>query len=140
MRRCLIVAHKTLGGSALLDEVRRRREDGELAVHLLVPVDHPVGAWTDGQLDRAAEAVLQTGLARMKELDVEATGEVGDANPVYAVEQVCIRGEQFDEIIVSTLPHGISKWLKSDAPSRLAKRYRVPVTHIIGARESVDAN
>lgn len=137
MSRCLVVAHKTLGGDALLDELRSRREsDPDLRAHLLVPVDHPIGAWTDGQLERVAERVLERGLARMKSLDIEATGEVGDANPVYAVEQLFVRGEMFDEIIVSTLPHGVSKWLKADAPSRLAKNYRIPVTHIVGQRET----
>lgn len=141
MSRCLVVAHKTLGGDALLDELRSRREsDPGVRVHLLVPVDHPIGAWTDGQLERVAEGVLESGLARMKSLDIEATGEVGDANPVYAVEQLFVRGEMFDEIIISTLPHGVSKWLKADAPSRLAKNYRIPVTHIVGQREPEPAS
>lgn len=140
MSRCLVVAHKTLGGDALLEELRRRREsDPSLQVHLLVPVDHPIGAWTDGQLERAAERVLESGLARMKGMGIEATGEVGDANPVYAVEQLFVRGALFDEIVISTLPHGVSKWLKSDAPSRLAKNYRIPVTHIVAERESTPA-
>src|SRR5438128_2292424 len=121
MSRYLVVAHKTLGGDALREELARRREAGEIKVHLLVPIDHPMHGWSDGQLDHAAEHVLEAGLARMREMNIEATGEVGDANPVYAVEQVFREDDAFDEIIVSTLPHGPSKWLKIDAPSRLAK-------------------
>ena len=139
MPRYLIVAHKTLGGDALREELLRRKEAGEVKVHLLVPVDHPMKGWTDGQLESAASAVLQTGLAEMQEMGIEATGSVGDANPVYAVEQVFRDDDAFDEIIVSTLPHGVSKWLKVDAPSRLAKHYRIPVTHVVGTRDAAEA-
>jgi len=135
MSRYLIVAHKTLGGAALREDLARRQEAGEVKVHLLVPVDHPMRGWSDGQLETAAQAVLQAGLAQMKEMGIEATGSVGDANPVYAVEQVFREDDAFDEIIVSTLPHGVSRWLKVDAPSRLAKQYRIPVTHIVGERD-----
>ena len=139
MSRCLVVAHKTLGGDALQEELTRRREAGPLTVHVLVPVDHPMHGWTDGQLESAAEGVLDAGLAKMAELKIEATGEIGDANPVYAVEQVFLRDDAFDEIIVSTLPHGPSKWLKVDAPSRLAKRYRIPVTHVVATKAEATA-
>jgi hypothetical protein len=135
MSRFLIVAHKTLGGEALRDELARRREAGEVKVHLVVPVDHPMRGWSDGQLDTAAQAVLQAGLTQMKEMGIDATGSVGDANPVYAVEQVFRDDDAFDEIIISTLPHGVSRWLKVDAPSRLAKQYRIPVTHIVAAKD-----
>ena len=139
MPRYLIVAHKTLGGNALREELTRRRDAGEIKVHLLVPVDHPMKGWTDGQLETAAHAVLETGLAQMREMGIEATGSVGDANVIYAVEQVFRDDDAFDEIIVSTLPHGVSKWLKVDAPSRLAKHYRIPVTHVVAEREGAEA-
>jgi hypothetical protein len=135
MPRILVVAHRTLGGEHLLEEVGRRLADGASGVHLLVPVTHPKGAFTEASLHAAAEAVLEDGLRAVRALDptgaVEVTGEIGDANPVYAVDAVVNRGERFDEIIVSTLPKGVSRWLRADVPSRLGRHFRVPVTHVV---------
>ena len=63
------------------------------------------------------------------------SGEVGDSNPVEAVEHAIRRDgdDAFDGVIVSTLPHGISKWLGLDVPSRLKRRTGLDVRHVIGA-------
>ena len=62
-----------------------------------------------------------------------ATGEVGSDSPVESVVDVLLRdGEDFDEIIVSTLPWTVSKWLKIDAPSRIQRYTKLPVHHVIG--------
>src|SRR3954465_8092657 len=83
MRRILVVAHKTLGGDRLRDEVRRRIEEGGCSFHLVVPEDHSVsGSWSEGQVHAAAERVLDEGLADFRALDptgsADFTGEVGD--------------------------------------------------------------
>ena len=63
MRRILVVAHRTLGGEHLREEVQRRLGEGDVSFHLLVPERHPNDhAWTDGEVRRAAEAVLDEGL------------------------------------------------------------------------------
>jgi len=144
MRRILVVAHKTLGGPSLLEEVGRRMRGGDCEVHLVVPINHPMGAFSEASCVADAERVLAEGARRMRELDptgsVEVTGEVGDANPVYAVQCVRNRGEAFDEIIVSTLAAGPSRWLAGNVPKRLAKAFPdVPVTHVEGAREPATA-
>ena len=66
-------------------------------------------------------------LYRLKALDVEADGEIGDRDPVMAVKDA-LRGREVDEIIVSTLPRGLSRWLGEDVPSRLADAVAVPIT------------
>jgi hypothetical protein len=139
MRRILIVAHKTLGGEHLKEEVSRRLAEGECEFHLLVPERHPNDhAWTDGQVRRAAEKVLEEGLHAFRELDptgrASFTGEVGDINPVHAVDQLLRRGERYDEIILSTLPPGPSRWLKQDVPSRMMREYTIPITHVVAER------
>jgi hypothetical protein len=137
MRRYLVVAHRTLGGQHLLDEVRARLEAGPCQFYLLVPVHHPAGQnWTEGQLEAAARQSLEDGLARFRELGADVDGEVGDANPVYAIETVT-RDRAFDEIILSTLPAGPSRWLKLDVPTRVARQFRMPVTHLVAEPESV---
>jgi hypothetical protein len=140
MRRILVVAHKTLGGPHLLEEVGRRVKSGGCEVHVVVPLTHPMGAFTEASCRAAAERVLAVGLRRIRDLDptgtLAVTGEVGDANPVYAVQCVVNRGERVDEIIVSTLPRGASRWLLGDVPRRLAKAFpEVSVHHVLGAEE-----
>jgi len=139
MRRILVVAHRTLGGEHLREELKRRIEEGECSFHLLVPERHPNDhAWTDGEVRRAAAQVLEEGLRAFRELDptgrVAFTGEVGDANPVHAVDLLLLRGERFDEIIVSTLPPRLSRWLRKDVPTRLARQYTIPITHVVADR------
>ena len=135
MRRILVVAHKTIGGRPLLDQVAARIAEGDTTIHLLVPVSHPKGAFSEASLHAAASKVLEEGLTAMRALDptgsVDVTGEVGDANPVYAARVVWNRGDHFDEVVVSTLAAGPSRWLRGDVPKRLAKSLPVPVTHVV---------
>ena len=135
MRRYLVVAHKTLGGPHLMEHLHRLREqDPYCRFHLVVPVQHPADhAWTDGEVTAAAQRCLDEMLERMAELGMGATGEVGDANPVYAVG-VAVRGEgleSFAGIVVSTLPRGISRWWRFDVPDRLAGAFpTLPMVHL----------
>lgn len=144
MRRIVVVAHRTLGGKALLDEVTARMRDGDCRIHLVVPITHPMGAFSEATCVAEAEKVLAEGIRRIRELDasgsVEVTGEVGDVNPVYAVECVRNRHEPIDEIVVSTLPPGPSAWLRGDVPTRMARSFPdIPVSHVIGSKEPATA-
>ena len=106
MTQYLVVAHKTLIGSALLDEVARRIEAGPSHFHLIVPIDHPSDhKWSEGECQAEAAKRLDEGLAAFAGLGAEATGEVGDQNPVAAIAAV-VRVREVDEIILSTLPPG----------------------------------
>ena len=137
MRRYLIVAHRTLGGPHLLEEVLRRRDadGGRCAFHLLVPMQHGGATWTEGSSTAAAERIVEEGIARFAEHGVDVTGEVGDSYPVYAVETLLRTGQHFDEILLSTLPPGPSRWLKLDVPARLRAAVDIPVTHVVAERE-----
>lgn len=144
MRHILVVAHKTLGGQHLLDELAERIAGGECAVHLVVPVNHPFGAFTEASLHADADAVLEEGLRRIRAIDAtgatEVTGEVGDANPVYAAEVVRNRGQQIDEIVVSTLPRGLSHWILGNVPRRLERSFpELEVTHLLAQPEPAPA-
>jgi hypothetical protein len=132
MRRYLIVAHRTLGGAALLDRLRTHAEEGPCRFHLLVPVTHPADhIWTEGEVRAAARRRLEVGLDGLHKLGFEATGEIGDVNPVYAVGLLLRRGEAFDGVIVSTLPPGMSRWLKLDVPTRLARETDLEVEVVV---------
>lgn len=137
MRRYLVVAHKTLGGSHLLDELHRRREDDPYCTfHLVVPQHHSSRHGLEGEHDvrMAAQATLDEMLGRLAAIGIGATGEVGDSNPVVAVGDTIRRerADPFAGIILSTLPKGISRWWKFDVPKRMATAYpRLPVTHLV---------
>lgn len=150
MSRYLIVANQTLGGKELEERIRARMEGGQGRFHVLVPMIEPqyeADAWVpadpafgiSGVRTGATEAMeeaqqrsqhrLDRMLDKIRALGGEADGEVVEPDPVSAVESVLER-DTFSEIIVSTLPAGISRWVKMDLPSRIARRTDVPVTTV----------
>jgi hypothetical protein len=133
MRRFLVVANQTLGGEHLIEKVRQCMEEGPCGFHIVVPAT-PSGehlTWTEGEATAIAQDRLDHALRRFEEMGADASGEVGDRNPMLAVEDA-LRNEQFDEIILSTHPPGVSRWLKLDLPSRVASHFGLPVTHLVG--------
>lgn len=134
MVRYLVVGNQTLGSQTLLARLRRARERGECSFHVLVPASQAGGTWTwtEGGDRAAAEAGLKEFLDGLRALGVEATGEVGDADPVVAIGDFLTREpESVDEIILSTLPPGMSRWLGQDVPRRVERAFRVPLTHVV---------
>jgi hypothetical protein len=83
-----------------------------------------------------AEKRLNAAIDRLRGLGVEVSGEIGPRDPVEATVDA-LRGRQVDEILLSTLPAGISRWLGQDVPSRLKGSVTVPVMVVTTARESV---
>jgi hypothetical protein len=136
MRRYLVVAHQTLGSPELLEAMRDRLAEGSCTFHLLVPEYHggPGLTWTEGQVRAEALRHLEEGRLRFVAEGFAVTGEVGDANPVDAVAEVLRREGRnaFDGVIVSTLPHAVSKWLRVDAPSRIERNTGLAVFHVVG--------
>jgi len=134
MRRYLVLAHRTLGGAHLFEHLHHlRADDPYCRFHFVVPMHHPKDhSWTDPEVEEAAQANLDRMLETMASMGMGATGEVGDANPVYAAD-AAFRHENIDTftaIIVSTLPQRISAWW--DVPHRLNRAFpMMPVTHIV---------
>ncbi len=135
MRRYLVVAHKTLGGAHLVEYLHELREAHPgCRFHLVVPMHHPDHQWTEGEVSASAARTLDEMLGRLASMGMGATGEIGDANPVYAVGVVLRRegAHAFDGIVLSTLPHGISRWWRFDVPRRMAAAYPdLPLTHLV---------
>ena len=77
-------------------------------------------------------------LEHLRGLGVEPTGEVGYRDPVEAARDA-LRGHPSDEIILSTLPTGLSRWLGQDVPSRLKSAVNVPVVVVTAERAPVEA-
>jgi nucleotide-binding universal stress UspA family protein len=129
MKTCLVVANQTLPGEPLADTVRERIAAGEWMFHVVVPLTPvPHGAvWEERETAEAARGRLAAFLGVVRAQGVAADGEIGDRDPIQAVRDV-LRTRAVDEIILSTLPPGASRWLQMDIPSRLARAVDVPVT------------
>ena len=131
MRRYLVVANQTLPGGPLAAAVRERIAAGDCRFHVVVPLTPvPHGAtWEERESTEAARGRLAAFLGVVRAQGCEADGEIGDRDPIQAVRDV-LRTRRVDEILLSTLPPGISRWLQMDVPSRLSRAVDVPVTVI----------
>jgi hypothetical protein len=128
----LVVAHQTAATQGLLDAVRERSQRGPAKFHLVVPrMPHGMHKLVDPQDTGEDEAqhVLEAALPKLSEAaGSEVTGALGDSEPLMAIHDAVNLGS-YDEIIISTLPLGISRWLKLDLISK-AKGIGLPVTHV----------
>jgi hypothetical protein len=91
---------------------------------------HVHAFWTEGEAHAVAEERLGEAITHFAEQGIPATGHVGDANPIDAVSDALLHAE-FDAVIVSTLPPGLSRWIHQDLPRRLERRVALPVRHVI---------
>lgn len=150
MGRYLIVANQTLGGEELAEKVAVRIEHGEGRFYVVVPLTQPDTEVpnsvphdpafgvppqpeptddADEEARRRSEHRLRAMIDKIAELGGEAEGEIGSTDPFKAVQSVVER-EDFDEVIVSTLPAGVSRWVKMDLPSRIDRLVDCPVTTV----------
>ena len=150
MHQYLVVANHTLGGQELLDAIRDRMSRGPAEFWVLVPatptphlindfnalsgafpveLDVLPSARTRDEGIADAKSNLDTELHRLREIGATADGAVGDQGPMKAIEKTLAQ-RRFDEIILSTLPPGISRWLAWDLPHRVRARTDVPLTVI----------
>jgi hypothetical protein len=99
---------------------------------VLVPAvePHVHAFFTEGEAVAVAHDRLAEALDRFAAAGLEATGSVGDAYPVHAVADL-LRREPFDEVIVSTLPPGLSRWIHQDLPRRIERHVDLPVRHVV---------
>ncbi len=155
MSRFLVVANQTIGGSELMDEIRRRIASGPSSFYVLVPATTATStayakvmasgdtgpspsatagfAANDEAMAHRAETISRSRLGQLinqiRDQGAEAEGDVGPADPIKAIEEVIALGG-FDEIIISTLPAGASRWLRLDVPNRAKRKFKIPVTTV----------
>lgn len=129
MARILVVANKTAESPDLLQAMRAKGSEHHYV--LVVPA-------SGGVLEKAAdpdaarehtEPHLQAALEKMRAEGFDVEGSIGDSDPVAAVQDACNFAE-FDEVIVSTLPLRVSRWIKLDLPSKAQRATGLPVTHV----------
>ena len=135
----LVVAHQTAATDKLLAAVRERAQQGPAKFHLVVPRQpHGMHKVVDPQDvgEDEAQGVLAQALPKLSEAaGSQVTGSLGDPEPLMAIHDAVNLGS-YDEIIISTLPPRISRWLKLDVVSK-TKALGLPVTHVEAADSPV---
>jgi hypothetical protein len=135
MASVLVVANRTAESPELLDALRQRVVQGPCEFTLLVPSTPHGLAWAADTHagGEEAERYRQAFVDELREegLDV-VDAKVGDPDPLAAIQDEC-NFHEYDELIVSTLPLRISKWLHVDLPRKAGAATGLPVTHVIGS-------
>jgi nucleotide-binding universal stress UspA family protein len=132
-RRILVIANETVGGQTLGEEIRRRAEGFDEEVLVVSPaLNSPLRHWTSDEdgARAAAQERLEASVARLAEAGVRVRGEVGDSEPLQALEDA-VRTFGPDEIIISTHPEGRSHWLEQGLVEKARQRFDVPITHVV---------
>lgn len=149
MTRYLVVANQTLAAERLTREIDARIEKEPSSFFVVAPAtalkdyrgardpsleDDPTGTPSDVQAAREAKRQAQQRLTRLLDhirvAGAAADGVIGDSDPEAAVRSALADGD-YDEVIVSTLPEGLSRWLRQDLPSKVQKMFDGPVTTLI---------
>ncbi|HEY7623058.1 MAG TPA: hypothetical protein VH834_25000 [Solirubrobacteraceae bacterium] len=117
----LVVANRTVDSPELLAAIKERGARGPIHVTMLVPAAYSERA--------QAERRLQSAVASLEADDIPADGMLGDADPIVAVQEAWDPG-RFDEVVVSTLTEGASRWLQIDLPHRVARLTDCQVKHV----------
>jgi hypothetical protein len=132
-RRILVVANETVAGRKLREAIKAAVGDARANVLVVTPaLNSPLRHWTSDEdgARAAADDRLQRSVAELDRLGISARGEVGDADPVQAIEDA-LRTFGADEIIISTHPEGRSNWLERGVVTSARERFAVPLTHVV---------
>jgi hypothetical protein len=149
MVRVLLVANKTLGSGEVSEFVRNRMAKEECQFTLLVPAtprwNREPASRLAGGLASAVEGVgsspdnennydyarsrLEYGLDVLRGLGASVDGDVGDPDVAKAIQDV-LKRRHFDEVALSMLPKGVSRWLRLDIPHQVERKFHIPVTVI----------
>ena len=130
--RVLVVANRTAATPALIQAVRERAERGAAAFTLLVPSSaHGLHQLVDpeDQGSSEAEATLELALPLLEEAAGAPVEPMVGVAEVLAAIQDALNLHGFDEVIISTLPSRVSRWLRLDLPHKVAG-LGVPVTTV----------
>ena len=128
--RVLVLANRTVDSAQLREALVERSGRGPIDVTILVPaaweVQDPHGGTESAR--RRVHAALES----LRDTGLTVHCRLGDADPVTALREAW-DPERFDEVIVSTLPSRVSRWLQIDLPRRAERITGAPVTHVEAA-------
>ena len=134
MPNILVVANRTAECEELQQALKDRAEKGDSPKFtLVVPSAHGFAkaANPDEEIPEA-QSHVDNAVAKLRGDGLEVEGRLGDPDPLAAVQDAHNPGN-YDELIISTLPTHLSKWLKMDLPHKAAHATGLPVTHVVGS-------
>jgi hypothetical protein len=132
-RRILVVANETLSGAALREEIAHRAREEETELRVVCPaLNTKLRTWTSDEDEARAQAQsrLDAILDMLEREGFDATGGIGESDPVQAMEDE-LRLFPANEAIISTHPLGRSNWIERDVVRRARERFPIPITHVI---------
>jgi hypothetical protein len=132
-RRILVIANETVGGHTLRSMILEKSLDVREEVLVVTPaLNSPLKHWVSDEdgARAAAQRRLDDSLAKLADAGVQARGEVGEDDPLQAIEDA-LRTFGADEIIISTHPEGRSNWLERGVVENARERFAVPITHVV---------
>src|SRR5687767_3355067 len=134
MPKILVVANRTVESPELEEALKDRASKGDdVTFTLVVPSAHGFAKAADPDSGiHDAEVHVFNALEKLREDGLNVEGRLGDPDPIAAVQDAA-NAESFDEVIVSTLPTHLSKWLHLDLPRKAAHATGLPVTHVVGS-------
>jgi nucleotide-binding universal stress UspA family protein len=133
VHRILVIANETVGGVRLREAIEHAATDKRTELMVVCPaLNSPLRHWaSDEDPARAqAQARLDSSLERLRRLGIDASGQVGDAEPLQAIDDA-LRTFRPDELIISTHPPGRSHWLEKGIVEGARERFRLPITHVV---------
>ena len=132
-RRILVIANETVGGATLRDAIHARAEGvGEHVLVVCPALNSPLRHWVSDEdgARAAAQKRLERSVERLREAGIRVDGQVGDAEPLQAIEDA-LRTFGADEIIISTHPEGRSHWLERGIVEAARRRFDPQITHVV---------
>ena len=131
--RILVVANETVGGRALRDLILEKSVGRPTELLVVAPaLNRPLKHWVsdEDEARAAAQKRLEDSLSRLGDLAIIARGEVGDSDPLQAIEDA-LRTFLPDEMIISTHPEGRSNWLERGVVDNARQRFDLPIAHVV---------
>jgi hypothetical protein len=132
-RKILVVANETVAGRELLDDLRQRVAGGDADVLVVAPALNSRLRYLFADVDQArelAEVRLKDSVEALRKSGIQASGAIGDSNPVQAIEDALFEFDA-DEIVISTHPPERSNWLEKKTVDRAREKFGRPVSHVV---------
>ncbi|MEO8477431.1 MAG: universal stress protein [Actinomycetota bacterium] len=130
-RTILLVADRTAAEPHVLEAICTRAAQAPTAVTLLVPASRPRGGWTWDEASARGQARrrMRTVATSLRHAGISVATVLGDFSPLEAIRDE-MRRDTYDEIVISTLPTRVSRWLRTDLLTRVAREFPVQVSHV----------
>ena len=138
----LVVANQTAESEELLAALKARSDEGPAEFTVLIPATPHGVAWAADMFagEEGARGHRDAMVERLRSIGLDVKeAKVGDPDALAAVQDE-VAFHDYDEVIVSTLPLHVSKWLRVDLPRKVKAATGLPVTHVVASEAKAGAS